>query len=116
MPRFLNTLKSQIILAIVVLTVLYASSTLYSLHVIDLQHSDDVLVQLAGRLKFNQQNLTFQAMRYRENAPRDYPSYFRDLRLYFEDLKKTRSELDQIIEAFASNHFSTALTGTGTGR
>ena len=111
MPRFLNTLKSQIILAVVVLTVLYASSTLYSLHVIDLQHSDGVLVQLAGRLKYNQQNLTLRAMRYRENAPRDYPSYYRDLRLYFEDLKRTRSELDQIIEAFASNHFATALTG-----
>lgn len=113
MPRLLHTLKSQILLAIGVLTALYATSTLYSLHVIDLQHSDDVLVQLAGRLTFNQQHLTVQAMRYEENAPRDYPSYYRDLRLYFEDLKKTRNELDRIIAAFATNRFDPALTGGG---
>ena len=113
MPRFLSSLKAQILFAIAVLTTLFASSTLYSLHVIDQQHADDALVQLAGQLQFNQQHLTVQAMRYKENAPRDYPSYYRDLRLYFQDLKKTRAELTQIIEAFASNHIDRALTGEG---
>ncbi len=105
MPRPLQSLKLQIALAIGVLTLLFASSTLYSLYVIDQQHSDDVLVQLAGRLQFNQQHLTVQAMRYIENAPRDYPSYYRDLGLYFEDLKKTRAELSKIIDAFAKDRF-----------
>lgn len=111
MPKLLHSLKLQIILAIGVLTALFAASTLYSLHVIDQQHSDDVLVQLAGKVHFNQQHLTVQAMRYRENAPRDYPSYNRDLGLYFEDLKKTRAELSELIEAFAANQFGKALTG-----
>ncbi len=111
MPKIFHSLKLQIIVAIAVLTALFAASTLYSLHVIDQQHSDDVLVQLAGRVHFNQQHLTVQAMRYRENAPRDYPSYYRDLRLYFEDLKKTRTELDQLITAFANNRFDASLTG-----
>lgn len=111
MPRLLHSLKLQIGLAIAALSLLFAASTLYSLHVIDQQHSDDVLVQLAGRLRFNQQHLTVQAMRYEENAPRDYPSYYRDLKLYFEDLKKTRGELARIIDAFAENHFDVALTG-----
>jgi signal transduction histidine kinase/HAMP domain-containing protein len=112
-PKFLSSLKAQILSAIVLLTVLFASSTLYSLHVIDQQHSDDALVQLAGRLQFNQQHLTVQAMRYKENAPRDYPSYYRDLRLYFQDLKKTRAELSEIIEAFAANDIDRTLTGEG---
>jgi len=107
----MHSLKLQITLAIAALTVLFAASTLYSLHVIDQQHSDDVLVQLAGRLQFNQQHLTLQAMRYRENAPRDYPSYDRDLQLYYQDLMTTRSELAQIIQAFANNHFDDVLTG-----
>ena len=107
----MHSLRLQIALAIAVLTLLFASSTLYSLHVIDQQHSDDVLVQLAGRLQFHQQHLTLQAMRYGENAPRDYPSYDRDLQLYYEDLKKTRRELAQIIQAFADNHFDDLLTG-----
>jgi len=111
LPRLLHSLKLQIALAIAALTLLFASSTLYSLHVIDQQHSDDVLVQLAGRLQFNQQHLTLQAMRYGENAPRDYPSDDRDLQLYYEDLNKTRSGLSQIIQAFADNHFDELLTG-----
>lgn len=105
MPRLLQTLKFQIVLAIALLTLLFASSTLYSLHVIDQQHSDDVLLRLAGRLQFHQQHMTMQAMRYESNAPRDYPSYYRDLRLYFEDLKVTRDELSALIDAFASNRF-----------
>ena len=109
MPRLFRTLKFQIVLAISLLTLLFASATLYSLHVIDQQHSDDALVGLAGRLQFNQQHLTMQAMKYDENAPRDYPSYYRDVRFYFDDLKRTRTELTQIVDAFAANDFSAVL-------
>ena len=112
--RLQHSLKLQIILAIGLLALLFAASTLYSLHVIDQQRSDHALVQLAGRLQYNQQHLTVQAMRYKENAPRDYPSYYRDLRLYFEDLKKTRTELSQIIDAFVANRFDKVLAGDAT--
>lgn len=111
MRRILRSLKSQIIAAIGLLTLLFAASTLYSLHVIERQHNDDTLVQLAGRLQLHQQNLTVQAMRYRDNAPRDYPSYYRDLRLYFADLANTRAELSALIESFARNRFEPQLTG-----
>jgi len=111
LPRLLQSLKFQIVLAIMVMTALFATATLYSMHVIDQQHSDDVLVGLSGRLMFNQQHLTVQAMRYHENAPRDYSSYSRDLKLYFEDLKKTRTELTRLIGAFEENRFDAELTG-----
>lgn len=111
MRRLVSSLKFQISLGIALITSLFAASTLYSLYVIDLQHSDDVLVRLAGRLQLYEQHLTVQAMRYQENAPRDYPSYYRDLNLYFADLEKTRSELSAIITAFASNQFDRSITG-----
>ncbi len=111
LERSLHSLKFQIGFAVAALALLFASSTLYSLHVIDQQHADDALVRLAGRLLFNQQHLTVQAMQYRDNAPRDYQSYNRDLRLYFQDLKRTRVELSQIIDAFADNRFDGVLTG-----
>ncbi|MCB1774092.1 MAG: HAMP domain-containing protein [Gammaproteobacteria bacterium] len=111
MRRFVSSLKFQIGLGIILITALFATSTLYSLYVIDLQHSDDVLVRLAGRLQLHEQHLTVQAMRYQENAPRDYPSYYRDLNLYFVDLQKTRDELTAIIEAFASDRFDRSVTG-----
>jgi signal transduction histidine kinase len=109
LQRSLHSLKFQIGFAIAAMALLFASSTIYSLHVIDQQHADDALVRLAGRLQFNQQHFTVQAMQYHDNAPRDYPSYFRDLRLYFQDLKRTRNELSEIIEAFANNHFDGML-------
>jgi len=107
--RYLHSLKFQIGFAIAALALLFASSTLYSLYVIDRQRSDDALVRLAGRLLVNEQQLTVQAMQYQENAPRDYQSYYRDLRLYFKDLKRTRNQLSEIIEAFASNDFNGVL-------
>ena len=113
MQKALHSLKFQIGFAIAALALLFASSTLYSLRVIDLQHADDALVRLAGRLLFSQQHLTVQAMQYRDNAPRDYQSYYRDLKLYFQDLKRTRSELSEIIEAFASNRFDAVLSDVG---
>lgn len=107
----IQSLKFQIVVAIAALTALFAGATLYSLYVIDQQHSDDILVQLAGRLQFNQQHLTVQAMRYDEHAPRDYAAYFRDVKLYYVDLNKTIAELSQLINAFANESFSDDLVG-----
>ena len=115
-PKFLqkqwHSLRFQIGSAVAALAILFASSTFYSLHVIDPQHGDDALVRLAGRLLFHQQHLTVQAMQYKDNAPRDYQSYNRDLRLYFQDLKRTRSELTQIIVAFARDRYDEVLVDT----
>lgn len=109
MQRSLHSLKYQIGFAIAAMALLFATSTIYSLHVIDQQRGDAALVRLAGRLLFNQQHLTVQAMQYHDNAPRDFAAYERDLHLYFQDLKRTRTELSMIIEAFASDQFDHAL-------
>jgi len=109
MPKFLRYLKTQIIIAILLLTGLFAASALYSMRVIDQQYSDQALQQLAGRLQFHQQHLTLAAMQYDENAPRDYPAYYRDLRLYFQDLKHTRKALNGLVDAFARNDFTLVL-------
>ncbi len=111
MPNLLRSLKVQIIFAITLLTGLFATSALYSMRVIDHQRADDALLRLAAELIYGQQHLTVQAMEYKENAPRDYPSYYRDLGLYFKDLNRTRASLDNIIEAFSTNRFE-ALDAT----
>ena len=99
------SLKLQITLGMVLMTGLFTASTLYSLHVIDAQRSDDQLVRLAGHLQLLEQQLTVQAMQYEENAPRDYPSYYRDLNLYYASLLRTRADLDVIINAFDTGDF-----------
>ena len=101
----------QVVVAIGVLSGLFAASSLYSMHVIDQQHSDDALLQLGTRLQYHLEHLAVQAMRYRDNAPRDYPSYNRDLRLYFADLKRTRNELAKLVRAFAERRFDHQVMG-----
>ncbi len=113
MPSFFQSLKLQILVAILSLTGLFAASAFHSIYVIDQQQSDDALLQLASRLQYKQQLLTVQAMQYQENAPRDYPSYYRDLRLYFQDLKRVYADLDTLVEAFSGNDFA-PLLGTDT--
>jgi signal transduction histidine kinase len=50
-------------------------------------------------------------MNYKDNAPRDYPTYYRDLRLYYQDLLASRERLDRIIGAFANGRFDQGLDG-----
>jgi signal transduction histidine kinase/HAMP domain-containing protein len=105
LPPLLRSLKVQIVLAITVLTLLFATSAFYSLLVIDQQRADAQLLRVAARLAYEQHQLAMQSMRYVEHAPRDFASYDRDLQFFFEDLQQSRSTLDQIITALSGNRF-----------
>lgn len=107
----LQTLKFQIVLALGLLVALFTGAILYTLSLLDQQRSDDLLVRLAGELQLTQQHLTMQAMNYKDNAPRDYPTYYRDVRLYYQDLIANRSHFDRIVDAFAKGRFDRELTG-----
>jgi signal transduction histidine kinase len=104
--RLAASLKLQIILGMALMIGLFTASTLHSMHVIDAQRSDDQFLRLAEHLQLLEQQLTVQAMQYEKNAPRDYPSYYRDLNLYYASLQRTRADLDAIIQAFDSGDFS----------
>jgi signal transduction histidine kinase/HAMP domain-containing protein len=105
LPPLLRSLKVQIVLAMTLLTLLFAASAYYSLLVIDQQRADAQLLRVAARLAYEQHQLAMQSMRYAEHAPRDFASYDRDLQFFFEDLKQRRSTLDQIISALSENRF-----------
>ena len=74
MPPLLRSLKVQIVLAMTLLTLLFAASAFYSLLVIDQQRADAQLLRVAARLAYEQQQLAMQSMRYAEHAPRDFAS------------------------------------------
>lgn len=111
MIRLPRSLKVQVVVAIGMLTGLFAASALYSLHVIDQQRSDNALLQLATRLQYHLEHLAVQAMQYRDNTPRDYPGDHRDLELYHADLTRTRGELAELIQAFAERRFDRRTMG-----
>lgn len=105
----MRTLKTQIILALGLLTALLAIAVLYALQVVEQQRQDDRLLRLGGELRVLQQGMGMQAMHYKQNAPRDYPTYYRDIRLYYQDLEHARRRLGTILRAFAEGHLPPSL-------
>lgn len=111
MPPLLKTLKFQFALALLLLSALVSGTLLFGLNVLQQQRNDDVLLRLAGQLQLAEQHLAMQAMNYKDNAPRDFQTYYRDIRLYYRDLQANRQLFGNIIHAFANGHFTRALTG-----
>lgn len=104
-----HTLKSQIILALGVMGLLFAAAILYALDTIERQRQDDHVLRIGSELSLLQQQLGMQAMHYKENAPRDYTSYFRDTRLYFRELQEKRSRLGLLITALADDRLPESI-------
>ncbi len=112
MPKFIKSLKFQIGLALFSLVSLFFYFSLYTLSVLEEQRSYATLLRLAGELKVTYQHMAMQAMNYHENAPRDYDTYARDLKLYYQDLMVSTEKFGAVCEAFSSGHFSADLTLT----
>jgi len=96
-------------LALGLMAALFAAAILYALHIVDLQRQDDHLLRLGSELRLLQQQLSMQAMTYKENAPRDYPTYYRDTRLYYQELLDRRERIEAIINAFAEGRLPPSL-------
>lgn len=104
-----QSLTFQISIALVALISLFAIAGFHSIKRLSDQQGSERLLQLGGQLQLVTQHIAMQAMAYKDNAPRDFKTYNRDLNLYFRDLASELERLDTIIEAFASNHFPAEL-------
>ena len=108
---FFRSLKFQIISALLLLLLLFAGSITYTFYAIDQHSSDHVILNLASRLQLTAHNLAMQGFNYLESAPRDYTTYYRDVRLYYRDLKGHIGTFDQVTKAFMNGEFPPELTG-----
>lgn len=111
MLAFLNSLRFQIGAALALLLVLFAFIAVFAFGHIQQHRDDNAALQLAGRLEVAAQQLAFQGMNYKENAPRDYETYYRDVRLYYQDLMAQVRAFDRIMMGFGSGHLPPDLTG-----
>lgn len=111
LPRTLKSLKLQIATAMLVLVAMMVFSTLYTLSVVRQQRDDDAVLRLSGELQFLVQSLGMRAMSYKENAPRDYDTYYRDVRLYYRDLQHYTERIERLIRGFTSARLAMQLTG-----
>ncbi len=107
---FLNTLRFQISSALLLLLLLVAGSIIFTFRQFEQRQSDTAVLNLAGKLQHAAERLYFQGMNYLENAPRDYPTYYRDVRLYYRDVMAYVAVFDEITHAFMDGSFSPELT------
>ncbi len=108
---FLKTLKFQISSALFLLLVLFAGSMLFTFHQFEKREHDTVILNLAAKLQLTAERMNRQGMNYLDNAPRDYPTYYRDVRLYYRDLMAHVAVFDDITGAFMNGSFTPNLTG-----
>ncbi len=102
----LTSLRLQISLAFLLLAGLFAGASLYTLAAFERQVDYDAVVDIAARLELTVQQMHVQAINYKQNAPRDYPTYYRDLRLYYQDLMAQMTLFDEVVDGFMSGDLS----------
>ena len=109
--KWYQLLKYQIPFAVLILFGLLTGGISYTLSSVNARKHDYAILNLAAQLKLITNNLTTQSEQYKANAPRDYATYNRDLKLYANDLNNQTSRYEEIINAFKSREFTYALTG-----
>ena len=95
-----RSLKVQIGSALAIqffVLVAIVSSTLYLL---DLRKHDYLILNLSGQLRVISQLIVNNSASYADNAPRNYDSYYRDVKLYNKQLQTLIARYDKIIDSF----------------
>ena len=113
LPPFFQSLRFRIAAAVLLLALLMLGAALHTLAVVREQRTLDTLLHTSGQLQLTIQTLEKQSLNYLENAPRDYPTYYRDVKLYYEDLKAHIATFDMFTDAFMHGAFGPEMTGLG---
>ena len=100
MRPLLGSLAFQVTAALLGLLLLFALGGLYGLGAFQRQVASDSVVDIAGRLELTAERMYVEAMQYKQNAPRDYPTYYRDVRLYYRNLSADVATFDAVVDAF----------------
>jgi len=106
LSRRLASLSFQVAAAYLALGLLLSGASLYTVGAFQRQLGAIELVNRAGQLELTVEQMHAQAMNYWQNAPRDYPTYYRDVRLYYQDLLAQVAAIDGLVDSFMSGDFS----------
>jgi signal transduction histidine kinase len=107
----ISSLGFQMTAALTGLALLFAAGGLYSVGAFQRQLVYDSVVNIAGRLELTAEQMHSQGMNYKQNAPRDYPTYYRDVRLYYQDLMAHVATFDQVVDTFMQGDFRGEMRG-----
>jgi signal transduction histidine kinase len=104
-----TSLRFQVVTAFVLVVGLFAAASLATLAALQRQIDADALVDIAARLELTASQMHMQAMNYDANAPRDYPTYYRDVELFYRDLKSQMALFDAVVTGFMTGDFNVLL-------
>ena len=109
--RWYQLLRYQIPLTMLILLGLLASIIVFTLTSVNARKHDYAILNLASQLRIISTSLLTQSKQYQENAPRDYPTYYRDLKMYAKTLNDQVMAYDKIIQGLKERKLGVELTG-----
>jgi signal transduction histidine kinase/HAMP domain-containing protein len=109
LSRHLASLSVQLAAAYLALGLLLAAAGLYTMGAFQRQLGSIELVNRSAQLELAVEHMHAQAMNYWQNAPRDYPTYYRDVRLYYQDLLAQIETIDAVVDTFMRGDFRDAM-------
>jgi len=105
LTRVISSLSFQIAAGLLLPLILFVAASLFMIGSFQRQLAYDSVVDTAARLELTAQQLHAQAMNYKQNAPRDYPTYYRDVNLYYRDLIAHVRTMDRVVDTFMRGDF-----------
>lgn len=102
---FYRTISFQLLTAFLALFALFSGALAYGLRLAEARERDQVVVNTAARLQLVARMMQNQALNYSTVPARDYSTYFRDVKLYFDDLQSQIDTFDEALGCFTSGRF-----------
>jgi HAMP domain-containing protein len=102
---YYRSIGFQLLAAFLALLLLFSAALGYGVRLAEASERDQVVVNTAARLQLVARMMQNQAVNYTAVPARDYPTYFRDVRLYFEDLRGQIDTFDEALGCFTSGRF-----------
>jgi HD-GYP domain-containing protein (c-di-GMP phosphodiesterase class II)/HAMP domain-containing protein len=104
--EFLHSIRFQLALLLSLLLAVFAGASVYALESAQRRQLEQALVADAARLQLAAGLMRQQALNYLSTPARDYPTYYRDVKLYYQDLLTHMAAFEQHlgIDATGSDH------------
>ena len=104
-----RSLKVQIGTALAIQFIVLVAIVSSTLYLLDLRKHDYLILNLSGQLRVISQLIVNNSASYADNAPRNYDSYYRDVKLYNKQLHTLIARYDKIINSFKARKLAPEL-------
>ncbi len=93
----LESIRFQLAILLLSLFALLAGASGYALHSAEQRRAEQAVLGEATRMQLAAHLMREQALNYMSTPARDYPTYFRDVKLYYRDLRNHVATLDEAL-------------------